>query len=235
MTDDLIQEMIDPERPQRDVPRRRRLAATITILALALVGITSLTTGAIFTDRETTSGDLLTGTVDLGLDASIPITLPVGGMAPGDTVDTSVAVTNAGSLAMRYAVLYSADPVAGNVAVDPDLGGPAASGSGDLRDVVSLAVFPLGAAASCAAATAPTPGVANGAVADINTGAAGTFADLIGSNVQGFQANDRELVATTSETLCVRLHLDINADNSVQNTGLRLTLQFDAEQVVNNP
>ena len=234
MTDDLIQEMIDPQPPQRDVPRRRRLAATITILALAFVGITSLTTGAIFTDRETTSGDLLTGTVDLGVDASIPITLPANGLAPGDTVDTSVVVTNAGSLAMRYAVLYSADTIPGNAA-SPVLGGPLATGSGDLRDVVSLAVFPLGAAATCVAATAPAPGAANGAVADVNTGATGIFADLIGSNLQGAQANDRELVATTSETLCVRLHLDIAADNSVQNTGLHLILQFDAAQVVNNP
>ena len=85
MMDDLLQEMIDPAPQRADVSRWRRLGATAAIFALAGLGITSLTTNALFTDRETTAGDLLTGTVDLSL-GGFSFTLPDGGMAPGDIV-----------------------------------------------------------------------------------------------------------------------------------------------------
>ena len=52
MMDDLLQEMIDPAPQRADVSRWRRLGATAAIFALAGLGITSLTTNALFTDFE---------------------------------------------------------------------------------------------------------------------------------------------------------------------------------------
>ena len=67
MMDDLLQEMIDPAPVHRDAPRRRRLWTTVAIVGLAAVGATTLTTSAIFTDNDSTSADIETGTVDLAI------------------------------------------------------------------------------------------------------------------------------------------------------------------------
>ncbi len=77
MMDDLLQEMIDPTPQRGDTSRWRRFGATAAIFALAGLGITSLTTSALFTDRESTAGDLLTGTVDLSL-GTFAFTMPIG-------------------------------------------------------------------------------------------------------------------------------------------------------------
>ena len=51
--DDLIREMLEPERPAPGVvARRRRFVATTTIIGLAAIGVTSLTTNALFTDQD---------------------------------------------------------------------------------------------------------------------------------------------------------------------------------------
>ena len=65
MMDDLLQEMIDPAPVHPDAPRRRRLWSTVAIVGLAAVGATTLTTSAIFTDNDSTSATIESGTVDL--------------------------------------------------------------------------------------------------------------------------------------------------------------------------
>ena len=49
MMDELLEEMIEPAPTRQDAGRRRRLWATGSVLALAAVGVTSLTTSALFT------------------------------------------------------------------------------------------------------------------------------------------------------------------------------------------
>lgn len=107
MMDELLEEMIDPAPSRQDVARRRRGLATGAILVLAAVGVTSLTTSALFTDQDTLTGTLSTGSIVLDADGAT-FTMPVGGLAPGGSVVAPMQVTNAGSLALRYAVSLSA-------------------------------------------------------------------------------------------------------------------------------
>ncbi len=238
--DELLQEMIDPEPPRRDAARRRRLWASIAVFGLAGVGITSLTTSALFTDTDTVAGDLLTGTVDIssalaGSDLATTLSIPASGMAPNGTYTGQVTVTNAGSLELRYGVRYFAVQKSTGLVASPTLGTTVTSG--DLRNVLSLAVYPPASGATCQATTAPTAVTGStsstlGAVAQLdNTGATQT--------ILGDPANTattyRTLASTKNEVLCVQVHMDATAGNQYQATGATITLQFDAEQTVNNP
>lgn len=233
MVDDLLQEMIDPTPPRTDVSRWRRLGATAAIFALAGIGITSLTTNALFTDRETTAGDLLTGTVDLSL-GSFTLTMPNGGMAPGDVVVQPLTVNNTGSLALRYAVSFLATQGTSATPDPTNSAGTGTPGTGDLRTVLTLSVFHVADAASCTQTTAvPTdPSVAgtrqNLAVSD--------YTPILGSPEVGPQTGDSEILGggTGTQTLCVRLSMDPTSTNDFQNTVANVSLRFDAEQVVNN-
>ncbi len=248
MMDDLLQEMIDPEPRRADVSRWRRLGATAAIFALAGLGITSLTTSALFTDRETTAGDLLTGTVDvsLGADGAPGATffaMPDGGLPPGGAVARTVTVTNSGSLQLRYAVSFHADAatrgdsVTGTDTPLDSTDAEAVRGAGDLRDVLTLDVFPVGASDGCATTGAAPAGA--GTITDLTRGT-GTLTDgfspILGDATQEpFTGAARTLASGRSELLCVRVTLDPSAGNEYQNTDAPVQLRFDAEQVVNNP
>lgn len=234
MMDDLLNEMIDPRTPRGDVSRWRRLGATAAIFALAGLGVSSLTTNALFTDRETTSGDLLTGTVDLSL-GGFSFTMPEGGLAPGSVVAQPVTVTNTGSLALRYAVSFlataSAGPDAANPTNNADAGTPA---TGDLRTALRLDVFHVAAPEGC---TADAALPADEGAAGTRTGLVVTdYTPILGNPAVGPHAGDSTLNGGggAAETLCVRLAVDPAANNDFQNTAAHVELRFDAEQVVNN-
>ncbi|GCE75237.1 TasA family protein [Cellulomonas biazotea] len=233
MMDDLLQEMIDPAPPQRDRPRRRRMWTTVGIVGLAVVGATSLTTSALFSDTDSTSAEISTGTVDLAV-GPVDFALPDEGMEPGDTVYTPVVVRNDGSLQLRYAIEYRATP-ATSAAPSPTLaapdGQPVAAASASLATIVRLSVY---RAPSCDAA-----GVAGAELLGRVTGTdaaplEGDFTAIVGSPATGPQAGDRPLPAATDETLCVEVHLPLEAGNQFQGTGLALALRMQAEQVANN-
>ena len=233
MMDDLLQEMIDPAPQRSDVSRWRRLGATAAIFALAGLGITSLTTSALFTDRESTAGDLLTGTVDLSL-GSFSFTMPDGGMAPGDIVVQPVTVSNTGSLALRYAVSFDASSGSGTATPVNDAGA-GVTGTGDLRTVLTLQVFHVADDAGCTKEAALPADASqwgqhqNLSVAD--------FTPILGDPSVGPQTGDSEMLGggTAAQTLCVRLSMDKDsAGNDFQNTTAHIDLKFDAEQVVNN-
>jgi hypothetical protein len=227
MMDDLLQEMIDPAPPQRDQPRRRRMWTTVGIVGLAVVGATSLTTSALFSDTDSTSAEISTGTVDLAVGATA-FTLPPGGMAPGDTVYTPVTVSNDGSLQLRYAIEYRSETLATGPAPAPTLADGATPQS--LGNVVQLAIFETAQCDAGGVAVAPQLGAVDGATTPLAT----DFTAIVGSAATGPDADDRELGAGTNETLCVRVHLPIGADNSYQDTALALSLRMQAEQVANN-
>lgn len=225
MIDDLLQDMIDPAPAPRDKPRRRRLWATVAIVGLSVVGATSLTTSALFTDNDTVQAGITSGTVDVTSGIGT-FDLPADGLAPGGTTVAPITVSNDGSLALRYAVRYSAAPGT-PTRTDPDLETPVTKGS--LQDVLSLSLYALPADQCTASGTAlATPLVSTG------NGLASTDSPLLGSVDQGAQAQDRALAALTSEQLCVRVDFDSQAGNEYQNTATDITLRFVAEQTVNN-
>ncbi|MDM7854492.1 TasA family protein [Cellulomonas alba] len=247
--DDLLQEMIDPTPEPGDRPRRRRLIATIAIVGLAIVGITSLTTGALFTDREQTDDGFKTGTVDL-TTGQLKFTTTAGNMLPGDTTYSAIDVKNAGSLNLRYAVEYSAsnDPAAAGIDTGvemsgttglPDDAGTGTEIGGDLTDVLHLSVYAVGSQSDCAAPAA------SDRIYPADTSAApaltaGSGNPLVGNKSEGQDAKagaiaaDRVLGAGDAEVLCFVTTMDIDAGNKYQDSGAHLTLDFYAEQTANN-
>ena len=211
--DDIILEMIAPERrSDLDRGRRRRLVATALIVALAAVGVTSLVTGALFTDTEPVSAsDFTTGTVDIVAAHSATQTLGSGNMAPGDVVYGVVPVSNGGSLELRYAVEVTGT----NLQV------------ADLAGQLQLGVYAN--AASCDAA-----GVALATQIGTAPGVPVTPVTIVGDPAIGQQLGDRVLSAGAAEDLCVSVGLPLGTDNTFQDTDAQVALTFLAEQTVNN-
>ncbi|UZN02488.1 TasA family protein [Cellulomonas sp. S1-8] len=224
MMDELLEEMIDPEPSRQDAARRRRAWATGSILVLAAIGVTSLTTSALFTDQDSLTGTISTGTIVLTADGA-QFTMPVGGLAPGGTVVAPVTLSNVGSLELRYAVSLSA------ATTTPGAG---TAGTGDLRDQLRARVL---ADATCTLTSAETAPVLGDTQTLVGTefGQPATMTPIVGDPATGNQTGDRVLAGVTgAETLCVRVDMSRDADNTYQNTAAELTFQFDSEQTVNN-
>ena len=130
-------------------------------------------------------------------------------MAPGDVVTNPVTVSNAGSLAMRYAL--------SSVATNTDSKG--------LKDQLALAIKAEDAGGGCSAFTGTS--LYSG---DLDS----TAGKLIGDSATGAQAGDRSLAAGISEVLCVRATLPSGTGNAFQGAATTATFTFDAEQTKNN-
>ncbi len=215
--DDLIREMItEPRRSSLDSSRRTRLVATTLTVGLACVGVTSLTTGALFTDQKTlSSSDFTTGTVVIDPTLPAPFTFGLGGMAPGDTTYGKIAVANTGTLAQRYSISLTAANPAAQTAI--------------LTNELDLDLYAIPSAGSCDAA-----GAAAGTAIGTMTGLPTTLTPLVGDKAPGDDAGDRTLIAGASEALCAAVHLPVTTDNTFQNTSASFVLTFDAEQTANN-
>ena len=213
--DELIREMITPaRRSSLDTGRRSRLTATAITVGLAAIGVTSLTTGALFTDTDTvSSSDFTTGTIDISPAMSTTHTLGATNMAPGDVQFGTVPVDNDGSLELRYSI-----SVVGTNADVPDLAGQ-----------FQLAVYAGVPEASCNAAgvAALTP------IASI-AGVPTTLTPLVGNPATGADAGDRVLASGAAESLCVSVGLPLATGDTFQGTHASVALTFDAEQTANN-
>ena len=204
--DELLREMITPPPPRRDPARRRRLVATVGILGMAALGMTSLVTSAIFTDNDDTGrSGIITGSVDIEAGEDAAFTLPPGNLAPGDQVYSPVTVTNAGSLALVYGVQYSATGDEKNLAA-----------------TLSLDVFAV-PAAQCTAAglDGATPIGSSGA------GLAATATEIVPVG--------RSLFSSAAEDLCVRVSVPQEIGNEYQEATASLALTFVAEQDPTDP
>ncbi|WP_454049777.1 hypothetical protein [Cellulomonas sp. Marseille-Q8402] len=205
--DELLREMITPPPPRRDPARQRRLIATVSILGLAGLGMTSLVTSAIFTDNDDTGrSGIITGSVDIEAGEDAAFTLPSGNLAPGDEIYSPVTVSNAGSLALVYGVQYSA--------TDADPAG--------LASALSLDVFAVPAASCSEAGLAGAATIGTG-----GPGLASAFTDIV--------AGTRPLSAAGTEDLCVRVSLPLELGDAFQNTRTDLALRFVAQQDPDDP
>ncbi len=207
-------------RPVSDLPaaepsrERRRLWLGGLVLALSLTGLSSLVTGAFFTDTQlVTANTFSTGTVKLGVSpATAAVTL--ANMAPGDTVTGSISVTNTGSLAERYAVLSTTDATDANFL------------AAQLLMTVKSGVTTCTTAGFGASGTIVYgPGVLGST----------TGTKAIGDSAQGAQPGDRVLAAAASESLCVQVMLPTATGNTYQNKTTTATFTFNSEQTTNNP
>lgn len=162
---------------------------------------------AVFTDQEVNAANTFdTGSVLLN-DAPDSAFVTYANMAPGDSVISQLALTNAGTLDLRYSMATSATNV--------DAKG--------LRDQLQLTVR-LKTGNPCANQ--------DGAII-FGPGALSSAA--FGSSAQGAQAGDRTVVAAATETLCFKVELPLATGNAYQTAATTATFTFDAEQTKNNP
>jgi spore coat-associated protein N len=180
------------------------------LLALAvgsfLGGAATVDSLAVFADVEANAGNVLaSGSVSIA-DAPDSAFLSIANMAPGNSTIVALAISNDGSLALRYSMTSSA--------TDPDGKGLAAQLQLTIRDQ-----------------TVNGCNAEDGAV--LYTGALN--AALFGSSAQGAQAGDRTLAASASENLCFKVQFPVGSGNAYQSATTTATFTFDAEQTINNP
>ena len=134
------------------------------------------------------------------------------GMAPGDTVTSSLVVTNAGTLALRYAISSTATNADAKA----------------LKDQLVLTIKTIDV-------TTPGTPCDNFDGTQLYTGDTdSTAGKLVGDNAQGAQAGDRALAAAAAETLCFRVNLPSATGTAFQNATTTVTFTLDAEQTANN-
>ena len=188
---------------------KRLLGAAV----LAIAGIGAMTTAslALFTDTETVASNAFsTGTVDLTTSpASAAVTF--SNMSPGDQVTSALTVTNAGTLALRYALTSTTteDTLAAQLDMTVKVGVSACTDLGFGADgTIIYATGDLG-----------------------STGGLAVFGDP----TAGAHAGDRSLASLANEELCFNVTLPASTANSFQGTSTTASLAFSAEQTANNP
>lgn len=189
---------------------RRKLAATIVVLAL-LVGLLTVSALAVFTDSQSVAANTFsTGTVDISSSpASALVTF--SSMLPGDQVTAPITVTNAGTADLRYAI--TSTTTENVLAAQLDL-------------TIKSGVTTCTNAGFSASGTVVYGPADLGAVAGAN---------IVGNPAQGSQAGDRSLIASANEVLCFNVTLPLSTGNTYQNLSSTATFSFQAEQTRNNP
>lgn len=125
-------------------------------------------------------------------------------------------MTNAGSLALRYAVTGSNTDATLSAGMNLRIG--------------------LRGGASCDFPYHNTDGTTTSLTDDTQLfGGAMNTAALIGSTAQGAPAGDRPLAAAASEVLCFGVVLPLSAGNPLQGLSNTATYTWESEQTANNP
>jgi hypothetical protein len=184
----------------------------IAAIGLALLGSFLGTRGlAVFTNTASVPANTFsTGTVSISTSPTSAL-VTFSGMAPGDQVTNPITVTNAGTLALRYAVTSTTTE---NV----------------LAAQLDLTV--KSGVTTCTNAGFGSSGTVVYATGDLgNT----TAIKLIGDPAQGAQSGDRALAAAANEALCFNVSLPLASPNAVQGLSSTATFAFVAEQTTNNP
>jgi spore coat-associated protein N len=179
---------------------------------LSLATVAVVVTGAIFTDSASVgSNTFSTGTVDISTTPTTAL-VSFSAMAPGDSITDDLSVSNAGTLALRYAVSSTATNADAKA----------------LKDQLTLTIKTVDV-------TLPATPCDDFDGTQLYTGDTdSTAGKLVGDSTQGAQAGDRALSASTSETLCFRVELPSSTGNTFQDATTTVTFTFDAEQTANN-
>ncbi|MEX0875380.1 MAG: TasA family protein [Actinomycetota bacterium] len=203
-----------------DSQRRRRYGAAFAVFALALTTMVIGLTGAIFTDTSSDGASTFTtGSIDISTTPATAI-LTASTMAPGDTVENDLTVSNDGSLELRYAIQ-----------------GSATDDANGLSDTLKVRIAAQGGGA-CNFPYFDTAGAPTGIGDDTQlytaTGFPATATNFVGDIAVGSQLGDRALSAASDEELCFSVVLPLAAGNGLQDATTTATFDFVAEQVANN-
>ena len=131
-------------------------------------------------------------------------------MAPGDVVTDDVVVSNAGSLALRYAIKSTTTE---------------AVLAGQLDLTIKSGVT------TCTTAGFGTDGAVVYGPGDLGST---TGVNLVGNPTQGAHSGDRTVAAASSETLCFQVSLPLATTSTYESLTTTATLDFVAEQTKNN-
>jgi hypothetical protein len=186
--------------------RAVRLAGASLMVALAVLAFgTAAETVGLFTDNATVPANAFdAGTIDLTTSpSSALISLP--NLMPGDSVNGTLTIANAGTGALRYAMTSASSNLDGK----------------GLAAQMTLVIRTEGT--SC--------GTFDGAAVYTGSLSAAAFGDV----TAGAQAGDRSLAAGSSEKLCFHALLPAAAGNPFQGATTVTTFTFGAEQTANNP
>ena len=198
----------------------RKLTGTLVIMA-AMTAMLSLSVLAVFTDTDGVgTNSFATGTLSLTTSPTSTVWTAVTDGAPGDKATGTLTVTNAGSLALRYAVSGSNTDATLSAGMNLRIG--------------------LQVSGSCDFPYHNNDGTTTSLTNDTELVATALdTAALIGSSAQGQDATpgggDRTLAASANEVLCFAVVLPDTAGNSVQGLSNTTTFTFDSEQTINNP
>ena len=198
-----------------------RLVASGLILGMGVATVVTTATGALFTDIQSVGANTFTtGTVDISTSPTSSLITNVT-MAPGDEVNNPITVTNAGSLALRYAVQRTATN----------------TDTKALRDELRVRIG-LKGGAGCDFPYYTAAGAATGLTDDTELyeglGLPGTATNTVGDAASGAQAGDRSLAASANEDLCFSVVLPSGTGNAHQNATTIATFDFVSEQTKNN-
>lgn len=184
--------------------RRKFYVALLAIGVMA--GAPWAVTQAVWADTQDVGANAFsTGNVDISTSVTTAL-VTFSAMAPGDKVTAPITVTNAGTLALRYAL------------------STAITGSTVLSDGLTLGI--KSGVTTCSNAGFGTDGTS------LYSGALTSGA--IGSAAQGQQTGDRSLAASGTETLCFQVALPSAAASSLQSLSSTATFTFASEQTANN-
>ncbi len=198
--------------PGHDRRRRRGLLALL-IAATAVISLSgAILSLALFTDSEAVGGNSFqAGTIDISVAPATAI-LTADPIMPGDTVNGSAVVTNAGTAQLRYAITgFSTD----------------ADGL-HLNTVLTVTIKELGTGCATFDGTTLFSGL-------VPTGTPATATNLVGDPATGADTDDRSLNSGANETLCFRANLPIGTGDAFQGAVTTMTFTFEAEQTANNP
>jgi len=197
---------------QRTEKPRRHAILSLVLVAVSLLGLTAVTTGALFTDTAVAGGNqFVTGTVKIGTTPTLlPVT--VSAMAPGDELVGPVQVDNTGTLEERYSMTAKTDDAASDLL------------AGQLVYTVKTGV------STCTSAGFD----ATGSVLYTGPLASTAGINILGDPAQGQQNGDRVLAAGAHDGLCMRIALPKSTGNAYQNQTANVTVTINAEQTANN-
>ena len=177
---------------------------------LAAVGALSVTSTALFTDAETTTGNSFEGSTVIIDAGSTATAFNVPTMQPGQEAVLEITAANAGSAEFRYAITATTT-----------------------EDVLAseLVLTIRAQVTDCTVANWDGTGTQlyTGKLGDTTT--AGGLR-LVGDPGTGADTGDRVLGAGATEALCFHVTLPVSA--LTQNVGTTATFHFEAEQTANN-
>lgn len=196
--------------------RRRKIGALVIVCAVVLVVAATVGVAmrrldrseAAFGDREDLgSNHLGAATLDLELGTQTTL-LDARNMAPGGRAVGTIALTNAGTLPLRYSVLADTAPSA----------------------LAAWLTLDLWIGTDCSLGLTAIP---SGAEVLLSAGAIVTgSASWVGDPALGAQPGDRILPVGSAETLCVAVELPITAPNDAMGLEMRQLITATAEHAV---